>query len=171
MLLKKQALGQYKATLSRRNAKESLEKERLKKAIRSIKSIYFSKEILKLCCALMWWCEGEKTLKYVKFVSSDTTLVANFLNMFRSGFQLEESKFRALIHLHDYHNDQSQKNFWSEITKIPLSQFHKSYQKKSSHVRKKENYPGCIAITYYDAKIAKKLAAIYNAFSISRGVR
>ncbi len=31
--------------------------------------------------------------------------------------------------------------------------------------RTKVGYPGCIAISYYDAKIAKELDALYNAFT------
>jgi len=47
-----------------------------------------------------------------------------------------------------------------------LSQFQKSFQKQNSGKRKHEDYQGCIAVTYYDAKIAKELEAIYNAFTI-----
>lgn len=119
----------------------------------------------------MWWCEGSKTTISVKITSSDQILVSNFLSLFRFAFDLNESKFRCLLHLHDYHNEEVQKNFWSDLTKIPLNQFYRSYHKPNTGKRTRENYPGCIAVAYYDAKIAKELLAIYNAFTKLRGVR
>lgn len=80
-------------------------------------------------------------------------------------------KLRVLVRIHKYHDDETQKKYWSQITGIPLRQFHKSYKKSSTGSRSKENYPGCIALTYYDVRVAKELEAIYNAFTlVNRGV-
>ena len=85
------------------------------------------------------------------------------------GFVIDEGKFRALIHLHDYHGEEKQINFWSKITRIPRKQFFKSYRKPNTGKRIKKDYPGCLAISYYDAKVAKQLWAYYkeiqNVFS------
>lgn len=170
-LREKQILGQYKTVLLKRKLKESLRKEEEAKASKVLKKLSLSREYIKLCCALMWWCEGNKNSSFLRFTSSDVTLIKNFLSLLRKGFILDESKFRVLVHLHSYHNDNNQKRFWSQVTKIPISQFHKSFQKKNSGKRKKENYPGCIAVTYYDVRIAKELEALYNVFTKSRGVR
>ena len=141
------------------------------KAYEIIKNIPLSKNHIKLCCALMWWCEGNKNSSFLRFTSSDATLIGNFLSLLRGGFMLDESKFRALVHLHAYHKEDTQKKFWSQVTKIPISQFHRSFQKKNSGKRTKENYPGCIAVSYYDVTIARELEALYNEFTKSRGVR
>lgn len=170
-LAQKQILGQYKTVLLKRRQKNLLRKANEAKAYEVIKNIPFSKEYIKLCCALMWWCEGNKNSSFLRLTSSDVTLIRNFLSLLRKGFMLDESKFRALVHLHAYHNDYKQKRFWSQVTEIPLGQFHKSFQKNNSGKRTKENYPGCIAVTYYDARIAKELEALYNVFTKSRGVR
>lgn len=170
-LQKKQILGQYKTVLLKRKQKNLRIKAAEEKAYEIIKSLSFSQEYIKLCCALMWWCEGNKNSSFLRFTSSDVTLIKNFLSLLRKGFMLDESKFRILVHLHAYHNDDTQKKFWSQVTKIPLNQFHKSFQKMNTGKRTKENYPGCIALTYYDARIAKELEALYNEFTKSRGVR
>ncbi len=170
-LAKKQILGQYKTVLLKRELKNLRIKADEAKAYRIIRNLSFSQGYIKLCCALMWWCEGNKNSSFLRFTSSDVTLIKNYLSLLRKGFALDESKFRVLVHLHTYHNDDTQKKFWSQVTKIPLSQFNKSFQKKNTGKRTKENYPGCIALTYYDAKIAKELEALYNEFTKSRGVR
>ncbi len=133
--------------------------------------IPLSKDLAKLYCSLIWWCEGNKKTTSLKFTNSDTTLISNFLYLLRLGFNINESKLRALVHIHEYHNDSVQKEFWSKITKIPLSQFQRSYKKPNTGKRYRENYPGCIVIVYYDSSVAKELEAIYNVFSKQRGVR
>ena len=170
-LAKKQILGQYKSVLLKKQKRENQKKSLEKAALEMLKNIPITNNLVKLCCALIWWCEGNKSTTLVRFTSSDPTLIKNFLYLFRTGFKLDEKKFRALIHLHTYHDETTQKHLWSGITKIPLSQFNKSYQKTNTAKRTKENYPGCIAIAYYDAYIAKELEAIYNSFTTLRGVR
>ncbi len=170
-LAQKQILGQYKTVLLKRKLRESRRKEEEAKASEVLKNLSLSKEYIRLCCVLMWWCEGNKNSSFLRFTSSDVTLIKNFLFLLRKGFVLDESKFRILIHLHTYHDDYTQKRFWSQVTGIPINQFHKSFQKINTGKRTKENYPGCIALTYYDVRIAKELEALYNVFTKSRGVR
>lgn len=169
-LARKQILGQYKTLLTKRKQQEKERKILSKKALKTLRPISLSKGLMKLCCALLWWCEGNKDTSMVRFTSSDETLIKNFLFLLRSGFNIDETKLRILIHLHSYHSDDKQKKFWSKVTNVPLTQFHKSYQKLNSGKRIHKDYQGCIAITYYDAKIAKEMEAIYNAFSTFRGV-
>ncbi len=170
-LEKKQILGQYKTVLLKRKLKSLRIKADEEKAYGLVKNLSLSQGYIKLSCALMWWCEGNKNSSFLRFTSSDVTLIKNFLSLLRKGFALDESKFRALIHIHAYHNDQKQKAFWSQATQIPLNQFNKSFKKMSTGKRTKENYPGCIAVSYYDVRIANELEAIYNQFTKFRGVR
>lgn len=170
-LARKQILGQYKTILLKRKFREEQKTLAQSVALNELSSLTISKELLKLCCTFMWWCEGNKDTKVVRFTSSDVTLVNNFLYTFRSGFALDESKFRALVHLHPYHDDAAQKKFWSHVTNIPLKQFYASFKKENTGKRIHIDYAGCIAISYYDAKIAKELYALYNAFTLIRGVR
>lgn len=170
-LERKRTLGPYKAMLYKKKLKEQQRELALNKAGKDIRNVSFSKSFFKLSCAFLWWCEGNKETSYIRFTSSDPTLIQNFLYTFRSGFNLDESKFRSLVHLHKYHNDEVQKRYWSGVTNIPLRQFNSSFIKQNTGKRTKQGYPGCIAICYYDAKIAKELEAIYNAFTLNRGVR
>lgn len=170
-LANKQILGQYKSVVKKRENANKQKDLLIKEYLKDIEKITFDKKLLKLCCALLWWCEGNKDTSMIRFTSSDETLIKNFLYFLRSGFIVDESKFRALVHIHAYHNDKKQREYWSKITNIPILQFHASFQKTNTSIRTKPGYPGCVAISYYDAKIAKELEALYNAFTIHRGVR
>lgn len=165
ILAQKQILGQYKTVLIKRKLKESRKQIAKQRASESLQKVTLSKDLFKLCCSLLWWCEGNKNTTYVRFTNSDPSLIKNFLFLLRNGFSIDESKFRVLVHLHDYHSEEKQKKFWSDITGIKQKQFYKSYRKPNTGIRHHENYQGCIAISYYDAKIAKELEGIYNVFS------
>lgn len=45
------------------------------------------------------------------------------------GFNIDERKLHVTLHLHEYHNDAIQRQFWHEIIRIPLEQFHRIHRK------------------------------------------
>lgn len=133
--------------------------------VKFIGQIPQTRQLHKLACALLYWCEGEKSKSSVSFVNSDPQMIATYLVLFRSAFQLDEKKFRILLHLHWYHKDLQEIEFWSRITAIPKSQFYKIYRKPNTGKSKKQNYRGCIAIRYYDVKIIMELQSIWEQYS------
>lgn len=168
-LKNRKILGQYKSReiALRKRRENSL--NLTKKVEKLLSTIIITPEICKLCCALIFWCEGSKITTHVRFANSDPSLVRLFLDLLRTGFNIDESKLRILMHLHEYHNETKQKRYWYNITNIPLKQFNRSYLKPNTGKRKHLNYPGCVSISYYDARIAKELITIYNVF-YQRGV-
>ncbi len=141
--------------------------ENIREAKKNIKMVIpqeRDKHFWQFCAALIFWCEGSKRHLSggVALVNSDPYLITFFLHALRSGFELDERRFSALIHLHEYHNEKHQLAFWSRIAKIPLSQFTRSYRKPHTKKRKRENYPGCVSVRYGDARLARKLDALYH---------
>lgn len=117
----------------------------------------------KILCAALFWCEGQTSVTSgVRFINSDPRMIRLFLKLLRENFELDESRFRALVHLHDYHDELKQLVFWSDVTGIPLAQFHKSYRKLHTGKNKREGYPGCISIRYGDSTLGKRLKMIYS---------
>lgn len=130
-----------------------------------LSKIELSKEYNKLLCSFLYWGEGSKNTNSLIFTNSDPTMIKIFLTLLRTSFKLDEKKFRALVHVHEYHNEVEIKNYWAQITKIPLSQFCKSYLKPHTKKIIREGYKGTISIRYYDYKIALELGFIYNRFA------
>ncbi len=130
-----------------------------------LNKVNLSKEITLLFCVMIYQCEGSKSINdSVTFTNSDPNLIRNFLFLFRKSFYLDESKFRIVMHLHDYHNEKSQTNYWSDITSIPSSQFLKTYNKPTNGIYKKEGYQGCIQIRYKDVVIGRKMQSVAKMF-------
>jgi len=125
------------------------------------------KNLSRIICAILFWAEGNKDFSHIRFTNSDPTMISSFLKYFRQSYNLDEAKFRACIHLHEYHNSSEMHSYWSNITNIPLGNFRKAYIKPHTGIRKKSDYKGCITIYYFDSLIAHQLQALYNAISSS----
>ena len=119
----------------------------------------FSKFSMLSMLSLMYFCEGNKNDQFVGFTNSDLELTKLFITLLRKCFDLDESKFRACVHVHDYHNITKQQAVWSEAISIPLNQFTLPYCKPSTHVAKKSGYQGCVRVSYYDAHVSRVLLA------------
>ncbi len=125
----------------------------------------------RLLCAIMYWCEGTKIRRgeIPSFTNSDPLVIASFLRLLREGFSIDERKLRVNVHLHDYHDSETQLRFWSKMTTIPLAQFHRPYQKPHTGVRTREGYQGCVSIRYLNVDFGRRLEAIAVAFLNKNG--
>ncbi len=130
-----------------------------------VRNLRMNATFFRLLSSLLYWCEGEKSNddSTLLFANSDPKLVHLYLRSLRSGFPLDESKFRVCVHLHEYHDKQEMVRFWSKVTGIPLRQFIKPYFKAHTGVRKKSDYRGCASVRYYDAGLARLVQAYARA--------
>lgn len=156
--------ARVRALSTRRQKRALFIQEEYNKKRKEVETIMYSPSLNRLLCALLYWCEGTKGEYRCRITNSDPTLIIAFLKLFRSSFIVDEKKFRACLHLHTYHDEIKQREYWSQITGIPLSQFTKTYQKSNTGKRKRENYPGCISIQYNDSKMATEIEATWKAF-------
>ncbi len=134
-------------------------------ALSTVSKISSSKQLKKLCCALLFWAEGCKNLTTMRFINSDPNTIKFYITLLRQCFKINESKLRITLHLHEYHNESETTNFWSQLTEISTSNFCKSYIKPHTGKRKRAGYMGCVSLSYFDYKVAHELAAVYNAYT------
>lgn len=160
------------SVLGREKGKETnkLKRQKIKdtigdKILAELKGLHYTIITKKISCALLYWCEGEKSPNSVKFTNSDPKLLETFLKLLRSAFDLDESRFRVCLHLHSYHDETKQKSFWSHVTGIPENQFIKTYRKKNSGIAIKKDYPGCASVRYNDVKVAIEIEKVYSIFA------
>jgi transcriptional regulator with XRE-family HTH domain len=134
-------------------------------ALKLFEEVNLSSEIALLFCALIYQCEGSKSIKdSVTFTNSDPDLIKTFLFLFRKSFTLDKKRMKILMHLHKYHDEKIQKEFWSKVTGVPKEQFNRTYLKPNSGKYKKEGYQGCIQVRYGDVAIGRKLKAVAKMF-------
>lgn len=157
--------GQLKsAENKRKQAKLNLENH-YKDSNSALQKIKFTQPILKVICSLLYWCEGGKAdNRLVQFTNSDPAIIEVFMKLLRNNYEIDNNKFRACVHLHEYHDANKQIEFWSNITKIPKNQFIKPYLKPNTKKRIRDNYPGCLQIRYYHADLARQIIMSGKSF-------
>lgn len=111
-----------------RLANEQLKRNRIiEGAYESVGEI--SQRELWLVGTALYWAEGGKTKRMVRFSNGDPSMIKLIMRYFRESCQVPEEKFRGYIHIHESLDPISAEIYWSEISNIPLSNFYKTYNK------------------------------------------
>lgn len=159
-LEKRKLMGRVKSSETKKRKRVEQEKLLTREASSFIDSVRITKDHLRIFCAFLYWCEGTKNSSRLTFTNSDPALVKTFLTFLRSCFNIEEKRLRVVLHLHEYHFHKKQISFWSKVTKIPVSQFTKPYDKPHTGKRIKDNYQGCASVRYCDSLLVKKISIL-----------
>lgn len=115
----------------------------------------------RMLASILFWTEGSKQLNSLQFMNSDTSMMKLFIYCLRRGFVIDEKKFRVLLHLHEYHDEEKLKLYWSQALGISLSHFTKTYRKPHTGRRKHPDYMGSCKLKYYDSRLARELTVRY----------
>jgi len=147
-----------------------------KKAIRlnEIKSIFKENVCLredlknkntgKIALVMLYLGEGMKNRKNGAMMlgNSDPITVSLFMHLLRSTYEINESKFRCTLQCRADQDIKGLEFFWSNVTKVPLSQFYKAQvdPRTVGKPSKKPDYKGVCRIDYFSAKIFAELLEI-----------
>jgi len=149
----------------------SNERKRQKIKLSEIKSVNsfkrINKKTAKILAAILYWCEGSKypSTNKMDLTNSDPKLLKIFLKLLRTSFNLDESKFRVKLQIHDTHDFEKIKKYWSKILSIPQSQFMKPTITKPTGRKHRKEYFGTCTVRYHDYKLQLKLIGIYEEFA------
>ena len=85
----------------------------------------------------------------MKFANTDPRMVRFFCCWLRRFFEVEESRLRVALYLHEGLDLAAAVAFWSNLTGIPASQFGKPYRAVADpSIRSAKHVHGCVAIRY-----------------------
>jgi len=134
------------------------------------KTVTFKKNLLdyrtshlKILLAMLYWGEGYKNGRSLVFMNSDPEMIKIYLFLLRKSFKINENKLRAVIHLHEYHNQAEMINYWAGIMGISKKQI-AIYKKDNTGIRKKLDYKGCVSVRYYSSLIVDEILLIIKRF-------
>ncbi|HEY9586195.1 MAG TPA: hypothetical protein VJJ27_00950 [Candidatus Paceibacterota bacterium] len=117
----------------------------LKEAKREIMTP-LSEQTFKLFGAALYWGEGSKGNVF-QVTNSDPRLILFMVNWIEKVFHIKKVSLRARLNIYPQQNEKEIKDFWSELTNIPVKNFGKSYVKPLSKGYKKNNlYYGTVRI-------------------------
>jgi transcriptional regulator with XRE-family HTH domain len=85
----------------------------------------------------------------VGFTNTDPRMVAFFLAWLRTFFEIDESRLRVRLYLHEGLDLAAAKGFWSDVTGIAIEQFNRPYRAKpDSSIRRAKHPMGCVGVVY-----------------------
>jgi len=143
---------QMKVLSERGRSIESIEKRRINRLFNENKKrliiineakkdfTYISVDQLKLIGTILYLGEGAKTYRgMVRIANSDFSVIKIMMRFFREVCNVPESKFRGHIYTFVHADVDKTEKYWSKVSKIPRSQFFKTYIKPSSASLQKRN--------------------------------
>lgn len=93
--------------------------------------------------------EGAKRDHCVNFANADAEMIRFFCAWFRHFFDVDESRMRMRVYLHDGLDIDAAQGFWSELTGVPLAQFGKPYRAVADATRRSNKHEhGCAYVVY-----------------------
>ena len=137
--IKKEVIEKRRNTrMVRENKRRQLVVDVAKKDIEEI-----SEKDLFIIGTVLYWAEGGKTIRgIVRVANGDPLLIKVMMKYFRDICKVPEAKFRGHIHIHHHLDARKAEIYWSKISRIPLRQFHKTYNKlNKSSKNKKDTLP------------------------------
>ncbi len=91
---------------------------------------------------MLYWGEGGKTRRIVRFSNSDPNMIKIIMRFFREVCEVPDEKFRGYIHIHPHLDYQKAESYWSTVSGIPLHKLYKTYRIPSkSSLGRKDSLP------------------------------
>jgi len=139
-MLKGAELGRIRGALKQKKQQQDLVKQSKKEGIERLKNLS-SKEYFIAGIAL-YWAEGDKKNRRVGFCNSDPRLIKFMIKWLISYFGVKTNQLTARVGINQIHQERdiAVKEYWSQITSLPLSQFRKTSFKKTNNQKIYENY-------------------------------
>ena len=108
--------------------------------------------------------EGSKRDGSVIFANSDPRMVVFFCSWLRHFFQIDESRLRVRLYLHQGLDLDGAMTFWSEVTGIAVSQFSKPYRAvPDPSIRHAKHVHGCVGVRYSCSATHRSIMGLVGA--------
>ncbi|MGH9244928.1 MAG: hypothetical protein ACRD29_11550 [Acidimicrobiales bacterium] len=100
----------------------------------------------------------------MKFANSDPRMIIFFLAWLRHFFDVDESRLRLRLYLHEGLDLDAANGFWSDVTAIPPSQFIKPYRAvPDAGIRHSKHVMGCPSVGYSCSRTHRAVMGLVHA--------
>lgn len=108
--------------------------------------------------------EGSKQDGRVRFVNSDPRMVVFFCSWLRHFYEIDESRLRLALYLHQGLDLSATTAYWSALTGIREAQFTKPYRAvPDPSIRHAKHVHGCIAVGYSCSATHRSIMGLVSA--------
>lgn len=115
--------------------------------------------------------EGSKTPGEVRFANSDPRMIQLFCVWLRHFFEIDESRLRMRLYLHEGLDLEAATTFWSELCDVPPEQFHKPYRAVPDPSIRRSKHPlGCASVSFGCTRTHRKVMGLVEALLSSEAL-
>lgn len=108
--------------------------------------------------------EGAKTDGHVALANSDPRIVLMFCSWLRHFFDVDESRLRLRVYLHDDQDLAAAEAYWSELTGIPRAQFNQPHRPAARDGYRSTKHPlGCPSVRYSSSSMHRSVMGMVDA--------
>ena len=108
--------------------------------------------------------EGTKGGNTVCFANSDPRMIWVFTTWLRRFFEVDESRLRVRLYLHEGLDLETAIRFWSELSCVPPDQFTKPYRAVAdTTIRRTKHVMGCPGVVYRSASMHRRVMGLVSA--------
>jgi hypothetical protein len=108
--------------------------------------------------------EGTKRDGAVRFANSDPRMIVFFCCWLRRFFEIDESRLRVCLYLHEGLDLVATIAYWSALTAIPPSQFGKPYRAvPDPTIRHAKHVHGCVTVGYSCSRTHRSIMGLVGA--------
>jgi len=112
--------------------------------------------------------EGAKADHSVRFANTDPTMIGFFCRWLRRYFQIDETRMRVRVYLHDGLDLEATETHWSSVTGVPRHQFQAPYRAKADpSIRRNKHEHGCCYVVYSCSATHRRIMGLVRALLIS----
>ncbi|MBF0388334.1 MAG: helix-turn-helix domain-containing protein [Candidatus Omnitrophica bacterium] len=170
-LKKNQDVGRAKAAAHPNSPKNkwAMIRAKISDSARQEMPLQYDHILLKVLCVGLYWGEGyKKSNALFVFVNSDPLMIKVMMAFLRKVCLVPEEKFRGRLQIHPSLDVRLAEKFWSDLTFIPLSQFHKpslAVSRSSKGIRKTLPF-GTFRIIISDVYLKSRINGWLKAVSL-----
>ncbi|HYF46226.1 MAG TPA: hypothetical protein VD926_08460 [Acidimicrobiales bacterium] len=115
--------------------------------------------------------EGARREGSVRLANTDPRIIAFFCAWLRQFFEIDESRLRVRLYLHEGLDLEAANRFWSELTRIPLTQFGKPYRAVADPaIKRAKHVYGCPCIVYGCSRTHRAVMGLISALLSSESL-
>lgn len=108
--------------------------------------------------------EGSKTEGSVRFANTDHVMMKFFATWLRTFFQIDESRLRVRVYLHEGLDLDAAEAHWSAVTSVPRTQFGKPYRAvPDPSIRRNKHEFGCAYLEYSCTRTHRAVMGLVRA--------
>jgi predicted transcriptional regulator len=98
-----------------------------------------TKQDLHLLGVALYWAEGGKTQSAFKFSNGDPRMIELMIKFLVEICAIRTERIKIHIHIHEHLDVSAAEKYWLDVTRLPKSQFYKTYNKPNKSSKNLRN--------------------------------